>query len=928
MSAEDAPQRQSFADLVDRADRVAQKESVARDLYQRIGDHLRGDQARTARRWPWELIQNAHDVSSLELGVNITVRLDLVATQPTLSFEHDAGPFSPEDLVCLVKRHSGKRGAPGAGRPAPLGRFGTGFLSTHLLARHVDLSGVVAGPGAELRRFELPLDRTGTTEEELGRGVELTFDALRSMGTLPPVDAVERPSTTYRYRLQPDGLQAALAGLDVLERLVPFVLAFVPAVRSVTIETVDEGPCGAAYTSTRYAVVEVNALPDGIHHVRVGKTATAEEDGEFSLLLAGDGYSANAPDPAGEGGVLVAVRVGVGPNGVVTVHDLEDDTPRLFCGLPLVGTEALGLPFVVSSRAFAPTPERDGLVLTDARDVQVRSDSDANKRLLQAAVRHYGAVLDAASAWRRAYALAGVPDAPGLGWLQDKEWYEDHVTAPLRQAVVQAPLVERPDGTRGVLGRHAANKKSRVPAGRSREARAALWDLARPLMGKNLPERQDIEPWRDRLSWTSFYDLEAFHLIALASENETLAALADALGLDEAGALSWAQRVVDHCKEHGRKHHLYNSPKESWGKAAGKPYKKKKWTWPVAFVPDQRGDLREVGDLLHDPGLPDQLKVVSAELGQDVRHKLAAVNVSGLREELSVEDLARSVEDEVFDRLDDADESVGGAFADLLAWFDDNPDEAARLFKRLYPRQHLLRTAEEARRDRRDAADARRLRDENEALADANAELRAEIERLRQTSSDVAATFPLDDVAVQLKHHVLDVWDAVRKALAFEGATEAATAADLEKLRQQHPSLFIHLSRASIEKYVKWRAMVERAKQRTRAKMDELGYDTDGWRSVEAFPTIVEGVRRHPVRGDRMYPPHEIILVVRPADSGFVVLYDDQEVAVLQNADTELWIEGDGLGPQRFTIGHLAEALDANRFPVRSRSTVASTLTN
>ena len=116
-----------------------------------------------------------------------------------------------------------------------------------------------------------------------------------------------------------------------------------------------------------------------------------------------------------------------------------------------------------------------------------------------------------------------------------------------------------------------------------------------------------------------------------------------------------------------------------------------------------------------------------------------------------------------------------------------------------------------------------------------------------------------------------------------------------------------------------FRHKLERAKARVRE--DEITtrrMPRRDAREVPDFPTIIEGVRRRAVRAEGRHPPHPITLVIRPADGGFVVLYDPEERAVLGMSDAELWIEGDGEGPERLTLGGLAERLRVNRIPLRA----------
>jgi len=63
-------------------------------------------------------------------------------------------------------------------KPKTTGKFGTGFLTTHLLSQVVDVEGVVKEPGLPYRKFKLQLDRTG-------RDIDVIIDSVnRSLATL------------------------------------------------------------------------------------------------------------------------------------------------------------------------------------------------------------------------------------------------------------------------------------------------------------------------------------------------------------------------------------------------------------------------------------------------------------------------------------------------------------------------------------------------------------------------------------------------------------------------------------------------------------------------------------------------------------------------------------------------------------------------
>src|SRR5437764_13868711 len=107
-----------------------------------------------ALRWPFELLQNALDSGPRQGRSSVTIRLQCDATK--VQFEHDGAPFSLQDLAALLSGGSSKDFE----SDVTTGRFGTGFLVTHVLAESTVLRGILEVPtGCE--EFELSLDRSG-----------------------------------------------------------------------------------------------------------------------------------------------------------------------------------------------------------------------------------------------------------------------------------------------------------------------------------------------------------------------------------------------------------------------------------------------------------------------------------------------------------------------------------------------------------------------------------------------------------------------------------------------------------------------------------------------------------------------------------------------------------------------------------------------
>jgi hypothetical protein len=116
-------------------DLVAQLQEAVNDkVYKAIAlrirtkvDAARSDPDTSSRRWPFELIQNAHDASARAGREGISLTFDF--TNGVLRFEHDAAPFTMDEFAALLTGGSSKDFM----STETTGRFGTGFLVTHVV---------------------------------------------------------------------------------------------------------------------------------------------------------------------------------------------------------------------------------------------------------------------------------------------------------------------------------------------------------------------------------------------------------------------------------------------------------------------------------------------------------------------------------------------------------------------------------------------------------------------------------------------------------------------------------------------------------------------------------------------------------------------------------------------------------------------------
>ena len=169
-----------------------------------------------------------------DVGVLPWIEADLDGADAHVTFKHNGGAFSPENIRFLIEQVSSKdRTNDSTGRPTTTGRFGTGFLTTHLLSERVVVRGVAEGKGFAPRKFKLSLDRSGTELEDIIDAVEAAKDQSRTWRRSRTLrDTPGEFNTAFRYELaDKTGKRVASAGLADLDICLPYTLAFVPRAR-------------------------------------------------------------------------------------------------------------------------------------------------------------------------------------------------------------------------------------------------------------------------------------------------------------------------------------------------------------------------------------------------------------------------------------------------------------------------------------------------------------------------------------------------------------------------------------------------------------------------------------------------------------------------------------------------------------------------
>jgi hypothetical protein len=217
------------------------------------------------------------------------------------------------------------------------GHFGSGFLVTHALSATVSIRGVSETGDP----FQLDFERTGTVDE-------IRDNVSHCIEQLNVAHETEKSSSLFRYqRLRPEGQQIARRGLAVLDRCLPYVLAFTPHLDRVAL---------VADSEVEWCRGELASVgSDGTIAITVQRWEHGiSEDFKIYLKNSTSGHIA-----------LLSKCDG----GVEKIIPIASDAPCIYRQFPLLSSNAVGLPFVINGQ-FDVDEDRSIAFLTKSTAIQ------------------------------------------------------------------------------------------------------------------------------------------------------------------------------------------------------------------------------------------------------------------------------------------------------------------------------------------------------------------------------------------------------------------------------------------------------------------------------------------------------------------------------------------------------------------------------
>jgi len=129
--------------------------------------------------------------------------------------------------------------------PENTGKFGTGFLTTHLLSRIVEISGIYqnAFNPQKYHRFSITLDRSSEEKDEIIQRYKAAFTRLKSFDDekiCPTVDNFipgQNCDSSFKYILEDErGQKTAARGISNFYRCISHVLTFNNKFESILVK--------------------------------------------------------------------------------------------------------------------------------------------------------------------------------------------------------------------------------------------------------------------------------------------------------------------------------------------------------------------------------------------------------------------------------------------------------------------------------------------------------------------------------------------------------------------------------------------------------------------------------------------------------------------------------------------------------------------
>jgi len=556
-------------------------------------------------RWPFELLQNALDPGPRI--ANDSVALSLRIEPYKVTFIHDSTPFTPADLAALFSGGSNKEFE----SQETTGRFGTGFLVTHVLSEQTRLTGVLEVPTG-YEQFSLVLDRSGD-EPAILENIRACKAAMRSAKKLVSIKDIN--SACFEYSIT--DATASTLGAVALKDSLPYLYATRPILGSVQLEVAGEGKEVWTPDVMHRETVQGGLVEYRYINVELGTTTKC-----FTVFRFITGEDAEA-------GALVLIEQN---RESWSVRLPSEEAPRIYREYPLRGSGFVPVNLIIDGK-FEPDEDRQKLLMGDIDKQLLKKGFGGAVVAIQYAFDHK---------WEGAHLLTCASmssTAFDPGDAEEKQWWAEELKR-FAKAMSELPIIE---STRGFLpaasGENTAEEEwtaDFVVPRWIRESREdetdsdRLWDLVEAATQLAPPIKELSKSWTE-ITW-------GWHSLGVDTNRITVTELAkwargDATTLEDLNVrgdkAEWMTTFLDVVGE-------------CWSRRNGVDI-----SVLDGLMPNQRNKLCSPAKLRRDMDIPDELKAICDNMGLEIRDRLLLNDLIRIAKNKGLQSLPKALEDAV-----------------------------------------------------------------------------------------------------------------------------------------------------------------------------------------------------------------------------------------------------------------------------------------
>ena len=582
------------------------------------------------RRWIWELLQNAKDVCYNNV---IKVKIDL--KPDALEFSHTGKPFRTEDLVFLIEQTSSKHREDKDMEDEKYeneeeekkininntGKFGTGFITTHLLSRKVKIKGIWQGNEGKqnvFKNFELMLDRSGNSQKEMMKQIEKSFKVFQQIdleAAYSEFKIGEKYSTKFIYELDERGREVAMRGIDDLKNSVLLTMLFNKQISSIRVRD------RLRKTSVKYGFKEFikygeeKASSQLNIQKRVSESDGEQEGGNMTFGMEIFEIKEKGKEKLSKHYLAIKNdRYDLQTVFELTKHESNDSyyitpkdpiSPIIYADFPLIGSEQIPYPCYFNSHMFKPNEPRSNLIMKG--NLEEVSTNKALLLYLKEQTRQLMKLVCQNDKISNRHLMAITKTPKDF----DEEWYKKYIQRKLRRTLYDLPIVYNN------LNEYIKLHECMIPTADIKYV-LDLYDLISPIFNEKMINKdlnyiefwlnEFDKDWEITLNVKNLFDI--YNLLDFIDGKKEVNELVKRLSFDdESEVFAWLNKIYTYMHD--------TIPQNECDKLLNK----------YSVIPNQLGILVKLDELIEDEGIPDPLKDVLFMFGQDIRAKLIDKNI-------------------------------------------------------------------------------------------------------------------------------------------------------------------------------------------------------------------------------------------------------------------------------------------------------------